>query len=298
MDSLEEFLARSEGGLGGSVAPDSGEAHSSGLVGVAGSRVRLEMRHLREAGFGDDAQREVPGGAGYPAVAEAVGPMAGIARRAEAVAEFLRQLPGTVEGRVMAARLEHAILSTDGDGRDRAGRLLRQAAGWYLDRFPGAGEALEMTLNVVAEGLGVPGQRDAEGLRGGRPVLPGEWAGAADRYERAYEAVHLVARGVALPSAALRRMVSVLALVGGGDAVDYLPDVLDRQDILELLGSIGQSLPAGAVEPTALINDLLLAASLVPAGVPADAAGAAGPFAAGRAGEPGPAGGSAAAYRR
>ena len=197
----------------------------------------------------------------YPLMVEIVGDMAVMARRGEAAAVLARGLPGSLEGQLVAAWLREAVAVPEGAGRDRAALMLRQAAGWYLAENPGDAAALETMLGLI----GVPGGLEAASLPGAVPELPpGRWAEAAGSYEMAYGAVREAARGVALPPAAVRALVGELAgLAPGRDVVGYLPGVLGDQDVLRLLGGIGQGLPGrGGAELMAAVNDLLVAASV------------------------------------
>ncbi len=177
----------------------------------------------------------------------------------------LALLPASPESRLVVAWLLQAAAAPEGAERDRAAGLLRQAAGWYLTRFPGEAGAMAMMLGPVAEMLGVPGGFGAAARPGAPPELPGRWAQAAGRYELAYEVMRDVAPGVALPPAAVRALVGELAeLAGEGDVAGYLPEVLGDQEIRRLLAGIGQGLPAHGGAALMVVNDLLVAASLVP----------------------------------
>ena len=201
-----------------------------------------------------------------PLMVEGVGEVAGMARKGEAAAEFTRRLAASLEGQLVVAWLRQAAAVPEGAGRDRAVLMLRHAAGWYLAGFPGEAEALELALTLLGRGLRlrVTGGFAAANLPGAPPELPGQWAEATDRYEVAYGAVREAARGVALPSAALRALIGELAgLPGAGSEAGYRLEVLDDHVVLTLLADIGQSLPGrGGAELMALVNDLLMAASL------------------------------------
>ena len=189
-----------------------------------------------------------------------IGAMTGMARRGAAAAEVARGLPRSLEGQLVAAWLRQAAAVPERAERDRAALMLRQAAGWYLGEFRDDAEALKMTLGL----FGRPGELDAVSLPGAQPEPPEQWAAVAGRYETAYEAVRVEARGVALPSVAVRALVGELAeLAGGGGGVGYRPEVLDSHVVLALLSGIGQSLRGrGGAELMVAVNDLLMAASL------------------------------------
>ena len=53
----------------------------------------------------------------------------------------LALLPASLEGQLVAAWLGQAVSVPEGAGRDQAARMVRQAAGWYLARFPGQAAA-------------------------------------------------------------------------------------------------------------------------------------------------------------
>ena len=241
-------------------ADSGGLDRADGVAGGALPLVVLELRYLGPARYGRnslvDDQRMV----------QILDSVAGMARQGEAAAEFARNLPGSLEGQLVMSWLREAAAASAGGERENVAGLLRRAAGWYLDRFPdGAGE-LEMALGPVAEGLGVPGGFAAAGLGAAAPEPAGRWAQANYDYQTAYAAVRHMAQEVALPPAALWRLVGELAgLAGGGDVASYVAEVLGDRDILGLLGSIASNVPgSGAAELTVLVNDLLLAASLVP----------------------------------
>jgi hypothetical protein len=249
-----------------------GRADSGGLDRRGGREpgvlplVVLELRELGRSKYGPFERPELRARVDYPVMKEILGEVAGMVRRGEAAAEFARRLPATEEGRLVVASLRQAAAAAEGTERESAARILRQAAGQYLSRSPGEAEALEMTLGPLAEQFGMPGRLDADSLPTVLPELPSRWAEVADHYETAYEAVRDVARDVALPTPALRWLVSDLTdLAIGGYAVEYLPEVLGNPDILRLLGSIGRTVPVrGGAKLTRLVNDLLVAASLVP----------------------------------
>ena len=152
---------------------------------------------------------------------EGVGEVAGMARKGEAAAEFTRRLAASLEGQLVVAWLRQAAAVPEGAGRDRAVLMLRHAAGWYLAGFPGEAEALELALTLLGRGLRlrVTGGFAAANLPGAPPELPGQWAEAADRYEAVYRAVREAARGVAMPSAALRSLIGELEVVCPGPEV-------------------------------------------------------------------------------
>ena len=275
-----EIGSGGEGGLEGVVASGSGVAGSgsAGRPGGAGGLVVLEVVHGGRGGPGMSTgagTAGVSGGLVLGVAAEAVRGMSGVARRAGMVAGLPGLLGESVEGRVVAARLRYAVVSGERDRGAEAGRLLGEAAGWYLGRFPEAGEALGVLLGLVAAGAGVQGLPGDGGVRGAGPVAPGvwsaEWARAADRYEAAYaEVVRGGAGEVALPRGAVRGMVAELAGLAGGGGVEFMPEVLGSEEVAAgldaiagLLGGAASGRGGGAVLAV-VVNDLLLMASLVP----------------------------------
>ena len=185
----------------------------------------------------------------------------------------------------MAAWLRQAVAAPEGAGRDRAAGLLRQAAGWYLAGSPARPvRCWRWSLGS----LGVLGGLGAAGLPGAPPVLRGAVGGGGGRYEAAYEAVREVARGVALPRAAVRALVGELAgLAGGGEVAEYCRRCWATRRSCGCWAASGRACPGrGGAELTVLVNDLLVAASLVPAGA------AGGEARGGGAGQREPAGGA------
>ena len=227
--------------------------------------VVLEMRYLNRSKFGPGERPEVQGKVDYPLMVEIIRELAGSARQGAAAAEFARALPRSTEGRLMAAWLRQAVLAPEGADRDRAVRLLRQAAAWYLDRFPSELEPLEVMLGSLADGLGLPGMFGTSSLAGSLSELPpGPWEQAVNRYEAAYDAVSGMAPTLALPRSALRGLVGELAGLGAGVG-EFLPEMLRDGEVLRPLRGIGEAMPVrGGAELAILVNDLLAAASLVP----------------------------------
>ena len=269
--------------VSGDPASGSGSANADQLAAELLSRLTTGMRQSHAGALGGARslvvlEMPLPGQPGtfsevvLPVVTQAVRGMTAMARRGAAVADLVRRLPESAEGRVVAARLRQVAAAPQGSERSRAAGLTAQAARWYLDRFPGEGEPLETALRLLARELGVPGRLGAASPRRPQPGLPGWWAEVADRYESAYEVVRLAAPEVALPSVAVRELAGDLAgwavargAAGSLPVADFRPEVLGSGDILGLLASIGRALPVrGRAEWTTLLNDLLVAASLVP----------------------------------
>ena len=279
---LDEVLRTADGErMGQEDTFDIGRADSGGLDrrGASGPGglplVVLEMRRLERYKY-DPQQPPHPSGlVGYQRMDRIIVEMADLARRGEAAAELARRLQASLEGELVVAWLRQAAAAPAGAERDRAARLLFQAARWYLGQFPDEAEALKLILGPLAEVLGLAGGFDAAILPGAPPALRGRWAGVAARYETEYAAVRSLARAIALPPGALRALVGDLAELAGpaglawdADVDGSLPEVLRSQDIRQLLGGIGREVRVhGGAELMVLVNDLLMATSLVPPGL-------------------------------
>ena len=72
---------------------------------------------------------------------EIIRELARVARQGVATARLARGLAGSSQGQLVMAWLGQ-VVATPGGGaeRDRAVRILHQAAGWYLDRFRDGGQ--------------------------------------------------------------------------------------------------------------------------------------------------------------
>ncbi len=164
---------------------DIGRADSGGLdrsrgrgPGMPLPLVVLEMRDLGQSKYDAAERPETYRMIDDPMMADTIERMTGMARRGEAAAEFARQLPTSPEGRLVRAWLGQVAAALRGAERDGAAQILRQAAGLYLDRFPGDSAALNLTLAPFTEWLGVAGLVQADGADPAPPALAGMLLGA------------------------------------------------------------------------------------------------------------------------
>ena len=149
--------------------------------------VVLEVRELPRSKYAPAERPELRSKVDLPRMVEVLGELAGMTRQGNAAAEFARRLPGTAHGQLMASWLRQAVAAPAEDRGDLV-RRLRQAGGWYLDRFPGDAGAVEMLFGwfgvsgavpVLVPGLGVPRPQGAA-TPSGRVFLARGAPGVAD----------------------------------------------------------------------------------------------------------------------